>query len=98
MIMKDVLVMAWGKTKDNKYIPKQEIEFPGAISIDLESNKIIGKATNFKNTILGITCDIEITKSFSLSLENLEGILKIKGLSFVNEPVTKEEDLKEVIA
>ena len=61
MIMKDVLVMAWGKTKDGSYYPKQEVKIPKEfISINNFDRKLIGFAENFKTTDKGLICEVEI--------------------------------------
>lgn len=63
MIYENVLILNWGKNKDGHFVERQKIKFPKEtpVLINFDNDKVVGVASNFKNTPKGITCDVEIT-------------------------------------
>ena len=58
--IRKVLLMPWGKDQNNNYYPRQKVDFPRVtnIFIEFDTEKLVGKAKNFKNTPKGIICDV----------------------------------------
>ena len=87
--------MAWGKTLGGDIYKRQKVKFPTEcpIFLSFDISKSFGKASNFKNTRIGITCDVEYIKKFSNTLApTFECIitknreikdLKLRELSFI---------------
>jgi len=109
MKAKDVLIMAWGKDSNGCLFKRQKTKFPkeSEVNINFDSNRKVGKATNFRNTPKGIICDIEFDKKLTKTVapkftvdkvdenKNVTG-LDLTSLSFVMNHANKdcEENLK----